>query len=174
MATYFLRDYSGVVFLLFDVPVSEMSLYHRCFFFFNSSLLSTVCPLAGWWPPFGTGAPDRYWFHCQLQNWRPRSIFQHHLDKISPDPLQLKKSSQLFHHDAWVNHWTKWAMASIFPVSSILDPFSEEKGLELLKMQPEVPASSVATLLSNAATCLMEKNWTSGCLFRSNQNLIPI
>jgi len=34
-----------------------------------------------------------------------------------------------------------------------------EKGLELLKIQPEVPASSVATLLSNAALCYLKLKW---------------
>lgn len=33
---------------------------------------------------------------------------------------------------------------------NLCDVFPQEKGLELLKIQPEVPASSVATLLSNA------------------------
>lgn len=51
-------------------------------------------------------------------------------------------------------HYVPWSATPLkrdcLDVKKKCHVFPQEKGLELLKIQPEVPASSVATLLSNA------------------------
>lgn len=49
-----------------------------------------------------------------------------------------------------------------------------EKGLELLKMQPEVPASSVATLLSNAALCYLKLKWPDRAKKKATMAIVAI